>query len=185
MKHKFLLIYSWIVRSILYFLPDIPIIMRFRGWLYGLGMEKCGKNFQVTHNVVINTLGSFVIGDNVRLGIFTRLNGSASGTCEIGDDVIVGQGTMISCGNHEFNGKNFRDIKKPSTTTKIQIGQGSWIGANCTLTAGSKVPPYSIVAAQSCVTKRMEQIEYSMYGGVPARYIKNIPGYEDVVRGGK
>ena len=174
MKHNILLIYSWFIRTILYFFPDVPFIMRFRGWLYGLGMAKCGKNFQVTHNVVINTLGSFTIGNNVRLGVFSRLNGSASGSCEIEDDVIIGQGTMVSCGNHEFNGRNFRDIKKPSITTQIKIGHGSWIGANCTITAGSTVPACSVVAAQSCVTKKMESIEYGVYGGVPAKFIKKI-----------
>lgn len=174
MKHKLLLLYTWFVRTILYFWPDIPFIMRFRGWLYGLGMTKCGRNFQVTHNVVINTLPSFIVGDNVRLGIFSRLNGSASGTCEIENDVIIGQGTMIACGNHEFNGKNFRDIKKPSIKTKIIIGHGSWIGANCTITAGSIIPPCSIIAAQSCVTKKMDYVEYGIFGGVPAKFIKKI-----------
>ena len=56
MKHKFLLLYSWFVRTIMYFLPDIPFIMRFRGFLYGVGMKKCGKDFQVTHNAIIKEL---------------------------------------------------------------------------------------------------------------------------------
>ena len=180
MKHKFLLIYSWFIRTVMYFLPDIPVIMRLRGWLYGLGMARCGKNFQVTHNVAINTLGSFSIGDNVRLGIFSRLNGSAKGNCVIDDEVIIGQGTMVSCGNHEFNGRNFRDgIKGEASEIKtIRIGRGSWIGANCTVIAGSTIPSHSVVAAQSCVTPKMEQFEYGIYGGVPARFIKYMKGYE-------
>lgn len=174
MRHKFLLLYSWFVRTILYFLPDIPVIMRFRGFLYSIGLKKCGKNFQVTHNVVINTLECFTIGDNVRVGIFSRLNGTINGECFIKDDVIIGQGTMISVGNHEFNGKNFRDIKITSKHYVTSINEGSWIGANCTVTAGSNVPAYSIVGANSCVTHSMENIPYSLYGGVPAKYIKSL-----------
>lgn len=170
----------------MFFLPDIPVIMRFRGWLYGLGMAKCGRNFQVTHNVAINTLKSFTVGDNVRLGIFSRLNGSMDGSCEIGDEVIVGQGSMISCGNHVFNGRNFRDgLKNGSKEFRtIHIGKGSWIGANCTVTAGSSIPAHSVVAAQSCVTPRMEQKEYGIYGGVPAHFIKYLKGYENLSGGG-
>lgn len=164
----------------LFFWPDIPVFMRFRGWLYGLGMAHCGKNFQVTHNVAINTLGSFTIGDNVRLGIFSRLNGSAKGNCVIEDEVIIGQGTMISCGNHVFNGRNFRDAKHDESepTKTINIGRGSWIGSNCTIIAGAAVPAHSVVAAQSCVTPKMEQKEYGIYGGVPAKFIKYMKGYE-------
>lgn len=174
MKHKFLLLYSWFIRTVLYFLPDIPIIMKFRGFLYGLGMKECGENFQVTHNVVINTLEGFVVGNNVRLGIFVRLNGTINGECFINDDVIVGQGTMISAGNHEFNGRNFRDIKITSKHYITKINEGSWIGSNCTITAGSCVPMCSIIGANSCVTHSMEDTPYSLYGGVPAKYIKSL-----------
>ena len=185
MKHKVLLIYSWFIRTMLFFWPDIPIVMSFRGWLYGLGMAHCGRNFQVTHNVVINTLGSFWIGNDVRLGIFSRLNGSAHGRCEIGNAVIVGQGTMISCGNHVFNGYNFRDGKPNAANAKvIHIGEGAWVGANCTVTAGSSIPAHSVVAAQSCVTPKMEQHEYGIYGGVPAHFIKYLKGYEPTIMGG-
>ncbi len=173
MKHKLLLLYSWFVRTVLYFFPDIPLIMRFRGYLYSLGLKRSGKNFQVPHNVVINTLEGFCVGNNVRLGIFVRLNGGIISDCYIEDDVIVGQGTMISASNHEFNGHNFRDAKATKRYVTI-IGKGSWIGANCTITPNSIVPAYSIIGANSCVTRSLDNIEYSLYGGVPARFIKSI-----------
>lgn len=174
MKHKFLLLYSWFIRTIMYFMPDIPIIMRIRGFLYSFGLKKCGKNFQVTHNVVINTLECFSIGSNVRIGIFSRLNGTINGECYIKDEAIIGQGTVISAGNHEFNGHNFRDVKITSRHYVTIISEGAWIGANCTITAGSCVPSYSIIGANSCVTRSMDNISYSLYGGVPAKYIKSI-----------
>ena len=183
MKHKLLIFYMWFVRSVMYFWPDIPPIMRLRGWLYKPGLKECGRNFQVTHNVVINTLECFHIGNNVRLGIFSRLNGTNNGECYIGDDVIIGQGSMISCGNHEFNGYNFRD-KKPTRHYTTVIGRGSWIGANCTVTAGSHIPCYSLIAANSCVTHKMETQEYAIYGGVPAKFIKVHYSLETEMGGG-
>lgn len=173
MKHKFLLLYSWFVRTVLYFFPDIPIVMRFRGFLYSLGLKKCGKNFQVPHNVVINTLEGFCVGNNVRLGIFVRLNGGIISECYIADDVIVGQGSMISASNHEFNGRNFRDAK--ATKKYItRINRGVWIGANCTIAPGAIIPACSVIGANSCVTRSMGVVEYALYGGVPARFIKLI-----------
>lgn len=56
MKHKLLLLYSWLVRTLLFFLPDMPLVMRFRGFLYGLGMAKSGKNIQVTHDAILRDL---------------------------------------------------------------------------------------------------------------------------------
>ena len=173
MKHKLLILYCWFIRTVLYFFPDIPIIMKFRGWLYSFVLKQCGRNFQVVHNVIINTPQCFVIGDNVRVGLFVRLNGGQYSECYIKDDVIIGQGTMISASNHEFNGKNYRD-KKVTTKYITIINQGSWIGANCSITANSIVPAYSISGANSCVTRRMENIEGALYGGVPAKFIKKI-----------
>ena len=68
MKRKFLLIYCWFVRILLYFLPDIPIVMRFRGWLYGLGMKKCGCDFQVTHDAYIKDLQGISVGSHCFVG---------------------------------------------------------------------------------------------------------------------
>lgn len=62
MKHKFLLIYSWFVRTILFFLPDMPLVMRLRGFLYGLGMAKSGKNIQVTHDAILRDLENMSMG---------------------------------------------------------------------------------------------------------------------------
>ncbi len=173
MKHRFLLLYCWFIRTILYFFPDIPFIMRFRGWLYSFALRTCGKNLQVTHNVVINTSQCFIIGDNVRLGLFVRLVGGVNSICHIDDEVIIGQGTMISANNHEFNGRNFRD-KKVLTQYITKINKGSWIGANCTITANSEVPAYSIIGANSCVTKSTKGPIKSLYGGVPAKFIKQF-----------
>lgn len=62
MKHKLLLAYSWFVRTILFFLPDMPLVMRFRGFLYGLGMAKRGKNIQVTHDAILRDLENMSLG---------------------------------------------------------------------------------------------------------------------------
>lgn len=93
MYHKFLLLYSWFVRSALYFLPDIPLIMRFRGWLYGLGMTSCGKNLQVTHDAILRNLDNMKFGDNIIIANHAILWGS--GSLIIDDCVIIAPHTTL------------------------------------------------------------------------------------------
>ena len=165
MKHKWLLIYSWFVRICCFFWPDVPVLMRLRGWLYGLGAAKCGKNFQVTHSAIINGLDDLYVGNNVYLANFCNL--ISNGSITIDDDVLFGPAVTVSSGNHQFDGTAFNRL--PSSKNNVVIGKGSWIAANVTITAGSRIPAQSVVAANSCVTPKMEQLDHSLYAGTPAK----------------
>ena len=168
MKHKFLLIYSWLVRSFLFFFPDIPVFMRFRGWLYGLGMKNCGNNFQVTHSVFLNSIDRMVVGDNVYIANFCSL--IANGIIELGDNVLLGPGVTVSSGNHRYeNGC----LLKESNQKDIKIGHDCWLASNSTIVAGSYLPNSCILAANSVLTNKLDVLEDEcIYGGIPARFIK-------------
>lgn len=168
MNHKLLLIYSWLVRTLLFFLPDIPFIMRFRGWLYGLGMAKCGKDFQVTHSVILNSLECINIGNHVYLANFCNLIGN--GKITIGDEVLLGPGVIVAAGNHQFSGNSYRFAN--SKPLNVTIGKGSWISANCTIVGESFFPPQSILAANSVYLKCSENNTPALYAGNPAIQIK-------------
>ncbi len=170
MKHKFLLIYSWFVRSVFFFLPDIPIFMRVRGWFYGLGMRSSGKNFQVTHSVILNTLENYQIGDNIYIANFC--NFIATGLVEIGDNVIFGPSTIVVSGDHVFKNNSFRF--SPSKEKPIKINSNCWIAANCTILGGSIIPNGSIVSANSAFKLRTIDNINSIYGGVPSKFIKKL-----------
>ena len=169
MKHKFLLVYSWFIRTILYFFPDIPLIMRFRGWLYGLGMKKCGKDFQVTHDAIIKDLQHLIIGDNIFIGNHSIIMGS--GMCTISNQVQVAPHCVIISGNHTSSCGSYRYGE--GVVGEIFIGFGSWIAANSTIAKGAKLPDNSVLAANSFLNKSFE-ISNSVYGGVPAKFIKTL-----------
>ena len=170
MKHKFLLVYSWFVRTILFFFPDIPIFMRFRGFLYGLGMKKCGKDFQVTHSAILNTIDKIEIGNNVYIANFCSL--IANGKIEIGDNVLLGPGVVVSSGNHKYEDGHPLKI---SSQKDVKIGDGCWLAANCTIVGGATFPPSSILAANSVLTSKLDvSLTGGIYGGSPAKYIKTI-----------
>lgn len=169
MKHKFLLIYSWLIRTVLYFFPDIPILMRFRGFLYGIGMIRCGKDFQVTHDAIIKDLQNISIGNNVFIGDMSIMMGS--GKIIIEDEVMLAPHVVLISGNHTFINGSYRYGK--GDVGEILISRGSWIASNCTIAKGSRLPNGSVLSANSFLNKKFDEIN-SIYAGTPAKWIKKI-----------
>lgn len=171
MKHKLLLLYSWAIRIMLFFAPDIPFIMRFRGWLYSLGMKQCGKDFQITHDANIKGLEEMIVGNNVYIAnnviIILRRNGGLL----ISDEVMVAPHCILVDGNHGLFNNSFRRGKGKTET--IKIGRGSWIAANCCVLAGAELPEACILSANSCLLTK-EKKSHSIYGGSPASFIREI-----------
>lgn len=168
MKIKFLLMYSWFVRAILFFLPDIPIFMRLRGFMYSFGMKSCGSDFQVTHDVVIKDLQFISVGNNIFVGNHSVIMGS--GEILIGNEVLIGPHVVIISGNHSKIDGSYRYGK--SNFGKICIEEGSWITSNCTISMNSKLPFGSVLSANSFLNKNFE-IPNAVYGGVPAKLLKH------------
>lgn len=166
--HKFSILYAWFVRITTKLLPDIPIFMRFRGFLYSLMMYECGKNFQVCSTAYINSLRGLSVGKDVYLAHNSTLLGK---NIAIGDEVLIGPNTVVVSGNHTFLNGSFRFGK--SQTKAIIINNGVWIGANCTILAGSSIPARSIIGAGSVVNKKIEASS-SLYAGSPAKLVKKL-----------
>lgn len=169
MKHRLLLIYSWFVRTILYFLPDIPLFMRFRGWLYGLGMKKRGRDFQVTHDAVIKDLQGISVGNHIFIGNHAVVMGS--GTIEIEDEVQLAPHVILISGNHTSMNGSYRYGK--GDIGHIHIGRGAWVAGNSTVQKDSALPANSVLSANSFLNKVFTE-ENSVYGGVPAKFLKVI-----------
>lgn len=167
MKRKFLLIYCWLVRILLYFLPDIPLVMRFRGWLYGLGMKKCGCDFQVTHDAIIRELHNITIGNHCFVGNGVIMMGS--GKINIGNDVMIAPHSVIVSGNHTSKDGSYK--KGRIDTGIITLKDGTWVASNCTIVKNSALPEDSVLCANSFLNKDFS-LPHSIYGGVPAKHIK-------------
>lgn len=167
MIHKILLLYAWAVRTFLFFLPDIPIFMRLRGYFYGIAMKKCGKNFQIAHSAIINGLDLCSIGNDVYIA--NNCNLILNGEIVIGDEVLFGPGVLVSTGNHKFDGHSYRFAK--SEMKKVLIGNYTWIGGNSTILGGAVIPEQSIIGAGSVVTKNSCSDKKGIYVGVPAKKI--------------
>lgn len=168
MKAKFLILYSWFIRTVTYFFPDVPVVQSCRGWLYSFGMKKCGKRFRPSYNVVLNRLDKLEVGNNVYFACGCVITGG--GEVLIGDNVLFGPNVVISAANHKFDGTTFTQLYDFG---KVTIESNAWIGANVSLLKDTYIPHTSIVGAGSVCTKAFE-IPFSLIAGVPAQVIRDF-----------
>ena len=56
----------------------------------------------------------------------------------------------------------------------IIIGSYCFLGTASIILGGAKLPDYSVLGAQSLLNKHFDET-YSLYGGVPAKFISKIP----------
>lgn len=100
----------------------------------------------------------------------------------IGDYTLIARYSSIIGGDHIYNKAGTpiifsgRDEIKPT-----KIGKDCWIGAHSLIMCGVTIGDGSIIAAGSIVTKDVEP--YSIYGGVPAKKIKDrFASEEDLIK---
>lgn len=181
--NKVLIMYSWLIFVLTFWMPDIPHIMRFRGWLLGLVMNRKGKNFQVSNGAIIRGLENLSVGNDVYCASGAVI--LAASDIRIDDEVMVAFHSVIIDGNHLSHEGSYRftkTIRKP-----IRIGRGTWIGANCTICPGVSIGSNVAIAANSAVVKDLPSDVTA--GGVPAKVLKDnssfdSSGYEEVIETG-
>lgn len=166
MKHHFALIWYWVVKTATDWLPDAPLFMRLRGWLYGLPMRRRGKDFQVASSVRLNGLDNISVGDHVYIAPGAVLLAGCDITIE--DEVMIAPYAVITDGNHTALDGSYRFA--PVNYAPVFVGRGSWIAANCTVLSGVHIGRGVVIAANSAVTHAVP--DGCLVGGVPARVIR-------------
>ena len=127
---------------------------------------KIGRDCLLQDAVYIRagTDGKITMGDRVAINSFARLFGH--GSIEIGEDVQIGPGCLITTTDHNI----FENLE--ASFKKVTIGKRAWIGANVTILPGITIGEHAVVGAGSVVTKDVPA--YSVVVGVPARLIKEF-----------
>lgn len=152
MKHKAFLVITFYIRFFTGWLPDSPVVMRLRGFLYSFFMREAGRNFQVAANVSIKGIQYLSVGDDVYLGPNSQIILLVG--CNVGDSVLIGPNCVIADGNHGFDGRSFRTAH--GRRGVVEIGSGSWIAANCVLTQSAVVGERTLVGACSVIVGKLE-----------------------------
>ena len=79
---------------------------------------------------------------------------------------------VITDGTHNFDSRDTLIRKQGNSYSYVIIKDDVWIGANVKILPGVIIGEGSVIAAGAVVTKDVEP--YSLYGGVPAKKIKDI-----------
>ena len=119
-------------------------------------------NFQCDYGCNIYIGDGVIINCNVTILDTNRV--------ELGDDVFIAPGVVISAATHPLNAQ--RRVSRHFQSHPIRIGNRAWIGANATILPGVTIGENAVVAAGAVVTKDVP--DNCLVGGVPAKIIREI-----------
>lgn len=86
------------------------------------------------------------------------------GELSIGSDTVISQESFLTTGSHDLH-RTMDLVIKP-----VRIGNGVWITSRCMVLQGVEIGDNTVVLPGSVVDKSLQP--QSIYGGVPARFIK-------------
>lgn len=110
-----------------------------------------------------------VIGDRTQIGLnFTAI---CSDTLQIGNDVLIAAGVMVTTQNHGMDPESPKSYQhQPLSSAPVRIADGCWIGERAVILPGVSIGEKCIIGANSVVTRDIPA--YSIAAGMPARVVK-------------
>ena len=130
---------------------------------------KCGKNVTIYPGVMFFGDGRIEIGDNVDIGNGTIIYASKCGGVSIGSNTVIAAQCYIIDMDHGIE-KNTLIREQPNTVDKVIIGSDCWLAANVTVLKGSHICDGAVVGAKSLVKNVVEA--NSVVVGVPCKKMK-------------
>ena len=95
----------------------------------------------------------------------------AEAAITLGNNVWIGHEVLMTVGSHEIGPPCQR--AGSGTSRPILIGDGVWIGARAVILPGVTIGEGAVVAAGAVVNKDIPA--NTLYGGVPAKIIRDLP----------
>ena len=129
----------------------------------------CGKNVTIYPDVMFFGDGRIEIGDNVDIGNGTIIYASkAGGGITIGcNTVIAAQCYIIDMDHGITSGKLIH--KQQNTVAPVNIGNDVWLGANVTVLKGSDIGDGAVIGAKALVKGKIGTNRIAV--GIPAKEI--------------
>lgn len=126
----------------------------------------------ISRGVLIRSFGNITFGNdfysNCNLSLICNKNIS------FGDNCILGWNVHIrDCDGHPI----FQNGKHINRSRDVSIGNHVWIGQDVKILKGTIIPTNSIIAMNSCITKKFSQTN-TVIGGYPGKIIKENINWE-------
>jgi maltose O-acetyltransferase len=151
------------------FLPFRGFFSLRRMWLRCAGI-RVGSNTRIASGARFYDIYT-EIGDHVWIGPEVSIASGLNGRVVLGSYVDIAPRTLIVSGTHKLGDPSRRAGQGDSAD--IYIGDGTWIGANCTIIAGAHIGRGSVIAAGSVVIAG-EYPDNVLLAGVPAVIKKTL-----------
>ena len=153
----------------------IKIIRFIRQRYWKIRFKKCGKDFLCCSGVKIHGAKRISIGNNVRIGENSYINGR--GGITIGNNVKFGPQVFIWTWNHNYCAPKKLPYDDVDIAKPVIIGDNVWIGAKSSIIPGVTVGDGAVIAMCAVVTKDVPPC--AVVGGNPAKILKyrNIEVY--------
>ncbi|HEX4349415.1 MAG TPA: acyltransferase [Verrucomicrobiae bacterium] len=90
------------------------------------------------------------------------------------NEIKVGRFTIIAGHQSELLTHSIDVVAGRQDSKPIEIGDYCFLGTRCTVLGGARLPAQSVLAAGAVLTREFDA-SFSVYGGVPARPLKQIP----------
>lgn len=121
--------------------------------------------------------GRLVLGDGAVLSTGTNIR-AGGGVVKLGAGSVIAQHSVVVAANHKaMRGVPYLRHPLDESRTGVFVGDNVWVGANCTLLPGTRIGDNALVAAGSVVRGVVPPNQ--IWGGVPARFIKDVPERDD------
>jgi maltose O-acetyltransferase len=154
------------------FLPKYSFFNKKRAKLFRISGMKIGAQSDIVGPISVRPdfTKSVIIGDRVFINSEVRF-GVSEKTIFIGNDVLIGPRVSFETASHSLKHNPVKG-RRDTYLKGINIMDGAWIGAGALILPGVTVGEGSVVAAGSVVLKDIPA--KTLFGGVPARFIKYI-----------
>lgn len=140
--------------------------------LYRWAGVKVGRNVEFFQGIKVQGIGEIEIGDGAFIGHEVLFMINEGSKIIIENEAIIGSRSIIITGFHPITPEGKRILSREGTSSTVVIGRGCSVSTNCTVLPGVIVGEMAIVAAGATVAKDVEP--YSLVGGCPAKFIKNL-----------
>jgi acetyltransferase-like isoleucine patch superfamily enzyme len=169
-------------------------------WVYPKHL-RMGKETRIDHFTVALRLDSIELGDHATIGRNNWVTGYPSGSHDhfahqtdrrprliVGEqsaitknhyfdcthEIRVGRFTTIAGNHSQFLTHSIDIVAGRQNSEPIEIGDYCFVSTRCVILGGGRLPSQSVLAAGAVLTKAFDA-SFSLYGGVPARCIKELP----------
>jgi acetyltransferase-like isoleucine patch superfamily enzyme len=115
--------------------------------------------------------GRIRLGKRAYIGHDSVLYGS--GDLDIGNDVLIGPGVILTSQGHRFDAVGLAIREQPLLFAPVCIGDDVWIGAGAVVLPGVRIGNGAVVAGGAVVNRDVAAFE--VVAGVPAQVLKKRP----------